>query len=369
MSRGVAAAAVGAAIAATAATGGTQVVPVVGAPRPYEVADPGGPGLRRPPPPERRSWAFLVALARAARRARRPAGPPGPDPRRRRGRRPPTVDPGRRAPASWACPSTEARATLEQAGFEVSEVAEEVADPTQVGIVIDQNPDGGIRVDEGSTVEIDRRLAEHLRHAQPRRFHPRRRPQHPPRPRLHRRDPRDRGGERRPSKPARSSAPSRPPASRWRPPPPSPWSSRSGPPHVPVPSCATLTESDCVAARHRRRLHPRGGAGRRRRRYPRAGSSAPSRRAAPRPRTARRCASSCRRARAPPPCHRSRASARPPPSTPSRTPGSTRRCRSSRSEPGSADDGVVIAQNPGGNTQAPPGSTVSIVVGQADVGD
>ena len=57
---------------------------------------------------------------------------------------------GRGARASSASPSTRPATSLEDAGFEVDEAAEQVADAAQVGSVLDQDPEAGIRVDEGS---------------------------------------------------------------------------------------------------------------------------------------------------------------------------------------------------------------------------
>jgi beta-lactam-binding protein with PASTA domain len=51
-------------------------------------------------------------------------------------------------------PADEAREILEDEGFEVEEVPEQVADAALVDIVLSQNPENGIRVDEGSTVTI-----------------------------------------------------------------------------------------------------------------------------------------------------------------------------------------------------------------------
>ena len=51
-------------------------------------------------------------------------------------------------------PVEQARQILTDAGFEIVETPEEVADAAQVGIVIEQNPESGIRVEEGSEVEI-----------------------------------------------------------------------------------------------------------------------------------------------------------------------------------------------------------------------
>jgi serine/threonine-protein kinase len=51
-------------------------------------------------------------------------------------------------------PVDQARQILEDEGFVVVEEAEQVADPALVGIVLDQDPENGIRVDEGSTVTI-----------------------------------------------------------------------------------------------------------------------------------------------------------------------------------------------------------------------
>jgi serine/threonine-protein kinase len=51
-------------------------------------------------------------------------------------------------------PVDEARQILEDAGFEVVEEPEQVADAALVDIVLAQSPENGIRVDEGSTVTI-----------------------------------------------------------------------------------------------------------------------------------------------------------------------------------------------------------------------
>jgi len=48
----------------------------------------------------------------------------------------------------------EAERILTDAGFDVERVDEQVIDPAQVDLVIRQSPEGGIRVDEGSTVEL-----------------------------------------------------------------------------------------------------------------------------------------------------------------------------------------------------------------------
>ncbi len=47
-----------------------------------------------------------------------------------------------------------AERTLEDAGFVVTTVEEPTADPTQDGLVVDQNPSGGVRASPGSTVRI-----------------------------------------------------------------------------------------------------------------------------------------------------------------------------------------------------------------------
>ena len=51
-------------------------------------------------------------------------------------------------------PVDQARQLLEDAGLEVVETAEQVADATRVGLVLSQNPESGIRVDEGTEVTI-----------------------------------------------------------------------------------------------------------------------------------------------------------------------------------------------------------------------
>ena len=51
-------------------------------------------------------------------------------------------------------PVDQARQILEDAGFEVIETAEQVADAARVGLVLSQTPESGIRVDEGSEVTI-----------------------------------------------------------------------------------------------------------------------------------------------------------------------------------------------------------------------
>jgi serine/threonine-protein kinase len=51
-------------------------------------------------------------------------------------------------------PVEQARQILTTAGFEVVETAEEVADAAQVGIVIEQDPESGIRIPEGDPVSI-----------------------------------------------------------------------------------------------------------------------------------------------------------------------------------------------------------------------
>jgi eukaryotic-like serine/threonine-protein kinase len=51
-------------------------------------------------------------------------------------------------------PVEQARQILTTAGFAVVETPEEVADAAQVGVVIEQDPESGIRVEQGSEVEI-----------------------------------------------------------------------------------------------------------------------------------------------------------------------------------------------------------------------
>jgi beta-lactam-binding protein with PASTA domain len=142
----------------------------------------------------------------------------------------------------------------------------------------------------------------------------------------------------------------------------------SGPPLVPVPSCATLTESDCVAVVSQagftpevvQQPDPDVEEGRVVRTEPGAGTEAEN------GSTVRIVVSSGPGTTTVPPV----------------TGLAEDAARSALEDAGftvsvvnqpvaaeSPDAGRVISQNPGGNTQAPPGSTVTIVVGQADVGD
>ncbi|MGH2921100.1 MAG: PASTA domain-containing protein, partial [Gaiellaceae bacterium] len=47
-----------------------------------------------------------------------------------------------------------ARAALEGSGFEVAVVDEETTDPNQDGIVLSQDPPGGTRAEQGTTVTL-----------------------------------------------------------------------------------------------------------------------------------------------------------------------------------------------------------------------
>ena len=122
--------------------------------------DPGRP--RRPTaweptPPSRQPPTPLGLVRRRARApaapARRAAVPPRPRPRRRRGRRHARRRRGRGA--ARRRPSRRGGAAdPHDRRLRGRRDAEEVADAAQVGIVIEQNPESGIRVDEGSEVEI-----------------------------------------------------------------------------------------------------------------------------------------------------------------------------------------------------------------------
>jgi beta-lactam-binding protein with PASTA domain len=48
-----------------------------------------------------------------------------------------------------------ARETLEEAGFLVEVVRTETEDPEQVGVVLHQDPDGGIKAKQGTTVILE----------------------------------------------------------------------------------------------------------------------------------------------------------------------------------------------------------------------
>jgi len=124
---------------ASSATSATRVVSFYGPPNEYE-------------PPRERSWGFLVALillllvlagllfalSQVLSNDDDPADVP-------------LVD----VPSVVNLPEQEARDILEDAGFVVIlGEAEQVDDPEQVGIVLSQDPEGGIRAEEGGEVEI-----------------------------------------------------------------------------------------------------------------------------------------------------------------------------------------------------------------------
>ena len=126
----------------TAYSDGTRLVPVEELPREYQ------------PPPEKRSSAFLIVLllllavlAGLLYLLARTLGV-GDD------------DGGGETVAQVEVPSvvdqlfSDAQALLEAQGFEVVRVDEEVTNAEQIDVVIRQDPDGGIRVDEGSEVEL-----------------------------------------------------------------------------------------------------------------------------------------------------------------------------------------------------------------------
>jgi serine/threonine-protein kinase len=140
-----AAAAAAATVAATTAVPVASQTQVVPAAEPYEPPPP-------EPPPKRSAW-FVVALillllvlagllfllARAL-----GIGEDDDTPEVVEVEVPRVVD----------LPVEQARQILTTAGFTIVETPEEVADAAQVGIVIEQDPESGIRVEEGSEVEI-----------------------------------------------------------------------------------------------------------------------------------------------------------------------------------------------------------------------
>jgi beta-lactam-binding protein with PASTA domain/predicted Ser/Thr protein kinase len=356
----------GAVVATTASTAGTQLVPEVPATvSQYRVEDAGGPAYA-PPPPERGGWLFVVALVALL-------GVLG-------------VllfllarnwdvfdDEGDTDVLQVDIPTVEgldratAREQLEALGFVVVEEAEQVQDGAQVDKVIRQSPQGGIRADEGSTVTIT--VGSQNTFAMPNLTgstpdaarntlaglgftgEVRETPQE---------NDTVEAGEIIGTEPAAGTQVATTATINLI--------VSSGPPLVPVPSCATLTESDCVnvvsAAGFTPEVvqqpDPEVDEGRVVRTEPGTGTEAEN------GSTVTIIVSS------------GPGTATVPPVT-----GLTEEAaRSALDDAGfavnvvdqpvaadSADDGKVISQNPGGNTQAPPGSTITIVVGQADVGD
>jgi eukaryotic-like serine/threonine-protein kinase len=119
---------------------GTRLVPVEELPRQYA------------PPPEKRSWAFLIVLlvllavlAGLLFLLARTLGV-GEDDTETVAQ----VD----VPDVVNSLFTDAETLLEAAGFDVERVDEEVTEPAQVDRVIRQSPEGGIRVEEGSEIEL-----------------------------------------------------------------------------------------------------------------------------------------------------------------------------------------------------------------------
>jgi serine/threonine-protein kinase len=119
---------------------GTRMVPVDELPREYA------------PPPETRSWAFLVVLialllvlAGLLDLLARQLGV-GED----KGDDVEQVD----VPNVVDAPFDDARTLLEAAGFDVRREDVDVTDPAKVDIVISQDPEFGIRVDKGSTITL-----------------------------------------------------------------------------------------------------------------------------------------------------------------------------------------------------------------------
>jgi beta-lactam-binding protein with PASTA domain len=140
---------------AAAAAGATMAVatvePTTAVPTAYHVDEPAG-GWDEEPPRDKRSWWFLVALVLLL-------GLLGgllyllastlgifdqEDGEVAQVEVPRVVD----------LPVEQARQILEDAGLEVEETAEQVADAARVGLVLSQNPENGIRVDEGTVVTI-----------------------------------------------------------------------------------------------------------------------------------------------------------------------------------------------------------------------
>jgi serine/threonine-protein kinase len=141
---------------AAAVAGATQAVPTIeetsAVPTSYHVDEPDGGGWYQEPPREKRSWGFLVALvlllavlggllyllASTLGIFDEEEG---------------DVDQVE-VPRVVDLPVDQARQLLEDAGLEVVETAEQVADAARVGLVLSQNPENGIRVDEGTEVTI-----------------------------------------------------------------------------------------------------------------------------------------------------------------------------------------------------------------------
>jgi serine/threonine-protein kinase len=365
----------GAATAAAAAAG-TTAVPAVAATEAvtrYHVGtgavsvDDGGPAYA-PPPPEKRSWAFLAALivllavlAGLLFLLARTLGVGEDDD---------TPDVAQvEVPSVEGLDRTTARQQLEAAGFVVAEEAEQVQDPARVDRVIRQDPQGGIRADEGSTVTIT--VGSQNTFAMPNLAG-----STPDAARntlvglgftgeireVEEANPDVEAGEILRTEPAAGAQVATTATITLV--------VSSGPPPVPVPACATLTESDCVSAVSAAGLTPEVvpeaddavEEGRVIRTEPAAGTEAEQ------GSTVRIVVSSGPGTATVPPVE-----------------GLSEQDAVNALEdagfqvdvvnqpvaPGSPDDGKVISQNPGPNAEAPPGSTVTIVVGdpQPDVGD
>jgi serine/threonine-protein kinase len=367
MQRDIGTAAVaGAAVPTTASTAGTQVVPQVATVSQYRVEEPGGPAYVAPPPERGGGWVFVVALIALlavlagllyllAQNFNVFEDEGDPDVVQ--------VD----VPSVEDLDRTTARQQLEALGFVVVEEAEQVQDPAQVDRVIRQSPQGGIRADQGSTVTIT--VGSQNTFAMPNLAGST--------PDAARNTLSGLGftGEVRETEEASETVDAgeiigTEPAAGTQ----VATSSTitlivsSGPPLVPVPSCATLTESDCVNAVSAAGFTPEvvqqpdGDVeeGRVVRTEPAGATEAES------GSIVRIIVSSGPGTTSVPPVVGLDEDA----------------ARGALDEAGfgvnvvdqpvqegSADDGRVISQNPGGNTQAEPGSTVTIVVGRADVGD
>jgi beta-lactam-binding protein with PASTA domain/predicted Ser/Thr protein kinase len=362
---GAAVAAVGATVATTASTAGTEVVPQVAATQ-YRVEEVGGPAYVAPPPERGGGWVFVVALIALlavlagllfllAQNFNVFEDDGEPDAVQ--------VD----VPSVENLDRTTARQQLEALGFLVAEEAEQVQDPAQVDRVIRQNPQGGIRADQGSTVTIT--VGSQNTFAMPNLAGST--------PDAARNTLAGLGftGEVRETQEASETVDAgeiigTDPAAGTQVATTSTITLQvsTGPPLVPVPSCATLTESDCVnvvsAAGFTPEVvqqpDPDVDEGRVVRTEPGGGTEAEN------GSIVRIIVSSGPGTTTVPPVNGLTEDA----------------ARSALGEagfgvevvnqpvaPDSADAGKVISQNPGGNTQAEPGSTVTIVVGQADVGD
>jgi beta-lactam-binding protein with PASTA domain/predicted Ser/Thr protein kinase len=362
-----AAAVAGTAVATTASTAGTQVVPQVGATvSQHRVEEPGGPAYVAPPPERSGGWVFVVALVALlavlagllyllAQNFNVFEDDGEPDAVQ--------ID----IPTVEDLDRTTARQQLEALGFVVAEEAEQVQDPAQVDRVIRQNPQGGIRADQGSTVTIT--VGSQNTFAMPNLAGST--------PDAARNTLSGLGftGEVRETQEASETVDAgeiigTDPAAGTQVATSSTITLQvsTGPPLVPVPSCNTLTESDCVNAVSAagftpevvQQPDPDVDEGRVVRTEPAGATEAEN------GSIVRIIVSSGPGTTSVPPVVGLDEDA----------------ARGALDDAGfgvnvvdqpvtegSADDGRVISQNPGGNTQAEPGSTVTIVVGRADVGD